>query len=72
MIEQLEIDRHPADFISEYAITRMISVYHQWFLPGRREPLKTISDIISIMFFNEIANLLERYRNGNQKDHVRN
>ena len=61
MIEQLEIDGQLADVILEYAITGMISVYQQWFLSGRRESLKTISDIISIMSFQGAAGVLERY-----------
>lgn len=62
LIEQIDIDEHLADVILEYASAGMISVYQKWIISGRRDSIESISDIISLMSFQGITGVLERYR----------
>ena len=60
VIEKHIIDDQTVETILEYAISGMISVYKNWCLSDRSQPIETLSEIIGVMYSQGIAGVLEK------------
>ena len=59
VIEKHIIDDQTVETILEYAISGMISVYKNWYLSDRSQPIETLFEIIGVMYSHGIGGILE-------------
>ncbi len=59
MISQLPIDDKKADVLLDFVFSGMLSVYRNWFLSDRRQPIEEIAEIISALCFRGIGSVMD-------------
>ena len=64
LLQHVSMDAHVADIMLEYVISGMVAVYQHWFNSGRREPIETISEALSVLAFSGINGVMAVGKDG--------
>lgn len=64
LLLHIPMDAHIADIMLDYVISGMVAVYQHWFNSGRREPIETISETLSVLAFSGINGIMAVGKDG--------